>query len=506
MNDDYNSEDDETYSPSDQNTDEEDTSIIINTESEISNNDDAGDDENLSFIEEDDQLVMHNPEYFDENLSSQILKNMPNIELMMKQSLLEKDRLELFELAEVFFHMEPLTMDWLDVKKLVLTKYESAIKRFKEYESMTTEERDKLESERKVVQDYINLELSLEKKILLLDVPLKYKSFIFERFRLFENMDNSNDEKYKLQEWLNTIVKVPFNRFKSSIEENVIYKLKCDLDTHFFGLDSVKEQILIYVNNRLNGVNNNMTCLALKGPPGIGKTHIALTLSRIFNFPFQQLSGSNMISPSSMCGHSYTYIGSEPGDIVKSLIQMKYNTGILFIDEFDKIPTEKNLNILLQMFDPIQNSFFKDRYLGDIPVDLSKIWFILSMNKLPENKALVDRMVVIDIPKYTFKEKYVILRDFILPSVLKDLKMDIEIDKEAIEYIITYHENVEGVRSIIYTLKDILYKLKFMVQHPSIKTSFTTTMKLGNPLTLNSEIVMRLIRKKQEDFSAGMYG
>ena len=451
-------------------------------------------------------LKDENPELYDKvmEIKERLIEQLPSIDKILEQPMNIEDQTKLYELCEVFFRAEPLTLEWIELKNHIQTLYQNSLSKYEQWNKMEQTDKDTLQTELEKLRSYKNTELSLEYKIALLSLPLEYKSKIYQRFKVWENMNSSTDEYSKLSEWLNTIVQVPFQRYKKINREGVLERLKEQLDLHFYGLESVKEQIMIYVNNRLNGISDGNVCLALKGPPGVGKTHIALTLAKILDYPFQQLSGSNLNTLDNICGHSYTYIGSKPGDIVNSMTRLGYNNGILFIDEFDKIPLDNSLNTILQILDPVQNNSFKDRYIGDIPVDLSHLWFILSMNELPENKALTDRMFVIEIPEYKFQDKMEIIKKYTLPKIMKELKLDIEISDEVIETLIRRNDGTGGVRSVIYALKDILYKLKFIVQHPNIQTSFSK-QKLVEPFTLTNNIANKLMTEETPQRYQAMY-
>jgi ATP-dependent Lon protease len=227
--------------------------------------------------------------------------------------------------------------------------------------------------------------------------------------------------------------------------------------------------------------------LGLIGPPGVGKSSIALALSKILDFPFEQVSCACMSSTDSLHGHNYTYLGSEPGEIVRAMMRMEYMNGILFLDEFDKIPIKNSLNSLLHILDPIQNHQFKDNYIGDVPVDISSMWFILSMNELPENQALRDRIFVVDIPGYSFNEKIEIIENHTLPNLLASLNLNITISSNVIGALIRKVKDIKGMRQHIQMLKDVLYKIKFLQQNPDIEVSFK--------INVNEQLTLKMIEK-----------
>ena len=57
-----------------------------------------------------------------------------------------------------------------------------------------------------------------------------------------------------------------------------------------------------------------------------------------------------------------------PGKSLNVLFRMKYNNGILFFDEFDKIEDKSTiLSTLLHITDFKQNHAFKDHFMPEIP-------------------------------------------------------------------------------------------------------------------------------------------
>ena len=150
---------------------------------------------------------------------------------------------------------------------------------------------------------------------------------------------------------------------------------------------------------------------------------------------------------------------------------MGYKNGILFLDEYEKISDNKDLcSALLHITDPIQNTHFRDNYLSELTIDLSNIWFIYSMNKIPTDNALRDRIFTIEVPGYNTNEKINIVRDFILPKTLKNINAnngDILISDIVIKYIINKvsTKNDKGIRTIEKTINDIVNKINFIQKH-----------------------------------------
>lgn len=421
----------------------------------------------------------------------------PHIHKLLESPMHIKDRAELIELFEVFTMSEPLSGEWLELKENIRFLYEDAIQRHKADSLIDPSVKARAETEIEKLKNCVAQDTPTDTKIALLDLPLEHRSLLYQRWKMLEWMDPSNDEYNRLTEWLDTVMRIPFNRFRELPQnsQSILYEVKTYLDMEFYGMESVKEQLLVYVNNRLSNPKMKDYALGLIGPPGIGKTSLALAISTVLLYPYEQLSGGVMAQRDGIIGHSYTYVGSQPGDIVKALIRMESMNGILFIDEFDKIPLEKNLGTLLQLLDPVQNHVFKDRYVGNIPIDLSSIWFILSMNSMPENDALRDRIFPVVMEGYSSNEKIQILRHHTLPRLVAAHSLPVHIPDTVLRFIVEKHPE-PGMRQCINMVKDIIYKLKFIRQHPTIKVSFHVNIPEEGDIVLTRGIVSALITTK----------
>ena len=148
--------------------------------------------------------------------------------------------------------------------------------------------------------------------------------------------------------------------------------------------------------------------------------------------------------------------------------RMKYKNGILFLDEYEKVSENKDIaSCLLHITDFQQNHEFRDNYLSDVKIDLSQLWFIYSMNDLPVDSALCDRLFVVNVPAYNRKEKVNILKDFVLPKALVNIgrdKDDIVMNDEVANHIVKIvSSESSGIRRLEQITKDMVNKLNFIV-------------------------------------------
>jgi len=447
--------------------------LVSEEDEEEFEEEDEFDEEELDLL----ALKRDHPQLYEQfvEVRQYLINKLPQLEVLLEADLALEDKAELIELFEMFAITEPLTSEWLELRDYIKDTFKKAISKRARDLSTDPLEKARIDAELKQLDEYSACE-PLDHKIALMNLPVKYKHILYKRYKMLNDMCPKNEEYGKISDWVSTFMEIPFGVIRSLPGLDVVDHIKQRLDEEFYGMDNVKEQLLIYINNRLNNPNMKDYALGLVGVAGTGKTQMAQTLSKILDFPFEQLSGASLGSASGIHGHSYTYIGAEPGDVLKALIRMKCMNGILYIDEFEKVDAEKSMNSLLQLIDPVQNHAFKDRYIGDVPIDLSSTWFILSMNELPQNQALRDRIFPIYLDGYNFKDKMSIMRNHTLPRLIKELEFDVVLDDECLGAVIRRAEKSEGsvggMRQCIHLLKDSIYKLRFMVQHPNIKVSF----------------------------------
>ena len=218
------------------------------------------------------------------------------------------------------------------------------------------------------------------------------------------------------------------------------------LDDCVYGLDDAKMQILQLVGNWLSNPNSIGTAIAIKGPPGTGKTTLIKEgISKILQRPFAFLALGGATDSSFLEGHGYTYEGSTWGKIVNILIQSKCMNPVIYFDELDKISDtpkgEEITGILTHLTDTTQNSCFHDKYFANMDFDLSKALFIFSYND--ENKVnpiLKDRMYRIHTAGYDAKQKIIIAKKYLIPKIEKNVNFkegDVTITDDALNRIIT---------------------------------------------------------------------
>jgi len=241
-------------------------------------------------------------------------------------------------------------------------------------------------------------------------------------------------EERKLHNFINNVIRLPYNKIPNvldkvsdyNIEEKkefirLIYK---KLDENLYGLNEVKDSIISFICQKINNPETKQSkYLCLCGPAGVGKTSVVNAISELLEIPYSYISLANVDESSSLIGHHYTYEGSQNGLISEAMCKNGCINGILLFDEMDKCK-EKVQNTMLGIFDPLQNSKFKDTYYGIFHVDLSECMMIICLNEIDKiNPILRDRLHIVNIPGYNNNEKKIIINKYILPKLSIQYKL-----------------------------------------------------------------------------------
>lgn len=233
-----------------------------------------------------------------------------------------------------------------------------------------------------------------------------------------------------------------------------VEKARKILDEDHDGLKKVKDRILEYIAVKQLAPDLKGQILCLIGPPGVGKSSVAVSVARALGRKFVRVSLGGVRDEADIRGHRKTYVGAMPGRIITAITQAKSENPVILLDEIDKLTANSQGDpaaALLEVLDIEQNKAFRDHYI-EIPVDLSDCIFIATANQadtIPH--ALYDRMEIIHLPSYTSNEKVSIFNNHLLPKQLKRhglTRRNVKISDEAVRELIEYYTKEAGVRTL----------------------------------------------------------
>jgi ATP-dependent Lon protease len=327
-----------------------------------------------------------------------------------------------------------------------------------------------------------------DSKILSLNFDKDTIKYVYGRYLKSKELPSWDSDKLKIEQWLDIVIAIPHS-LTSYGDRNMqtIHKLKESLDKKMYGIQPIKDEILALYYTKLTCPNSTNLNLSLQGSAGVGKTKLMSILAEVSNIPFDHISLGGVNDNSFLEGHSYTYVGSKPGRIVMSLLKMKCKNGMIFFDEIDKIGKTRNgdevSDCLLHIIDNTQNHKFIDKYVGEIPIDLSKIWFTFSMNDENQiNPILRNRLKIIKMPKYTNKDKIEISKR-LLNEIAENINWKIDsfylFSEDILKYILNNIQSEDGIRILKFRLENICMRLKLVYD---IHNSNSSSEMKYNPL------------------------
>lgn len=296
----------------------------------------------------------------------------------------------------------------------------------------------------------------------------------------FEITNESSPELSIIETYIENVLSLPWNK---STKENANFNLVMQsLNETHYGLEKIKERITEYVaiKNINKDIKSPIICLV--GPPGVGKTSIAMSIAKALNRKFYKISVGGLNDSTELIGSRRTYLAAAPGKIIQGIKRANSNNPVILIDEVDKMVKDYKgdpASTLLEILDPVQNKYFIDNYIEE-PFDLSKVLFILTANYINDIPiTLLDRVEIIELNSYTLFEKKDIAKKYLLPNIFAEhiiIDESIRFSDELLYFIINNYTKEAGVR-----------------ESERILTTLVRKMAINNIKTINKEKVIKLL-------------
>jgi len=291
----------------------------------------------------------------------------------------------------------------------------------------------------------------------------KIKNKLVEEVKKLDYTSEISPEVSNIRNYLDLMLDLPFGIL--SKDETNLNKIKKSLDSTHFGLDKVKNRIIEYIAIKKRNKNLRSPIICLVGPPGTGKTSLAIGIAKALHKEFYKISVGGLNDSAELNGHRRTYLGSSPGRIIQGLKKCGTSNPLILIDEVDKMVKDYKgdpASVLLDILDPEQNNKFIDNYVEE-EFDLSKVMFILTANyeeDIPD--ALYDRLEIIELSSYTEFEKLDIANNYLLPNIYDEhliSNKEIKFSNDSILEIINRYTKEAGVRDLQRNLSTVVRKV-----------------------------------------------
>ena len=302
----------------------------------------------------------------------------------------------------------------------------------------------------------------LREKILSKGLPQAVEEKAIAELRRMDKMPPSSPEYTVLRNYADWIIDLPWKEETKDTEK--LSDVEKVLNADHYGLEKIKERVVEYLAVlKLTG-ELKAPILCLVGPPGVGKTSVAMSIARALGRKFVRMSLGGVKDEAEIRGHRRTYIGAMPGRIIYEMKNAGSVNPVFLLDEVDKISSDLRgdpASALLEVLDPEQNATFRDRYL-EVPYDLSKVMFIATANTLDTIPGpLRDRMEIIELSGYTPDEKEEIAKRYLVPKKRRENGMQedqIRFTDGALAEIIDGYTMEAGVRSLERTIGTVCRK------------------------------------------------
>jgi ATP-dependent Lon protease len=319
----------------------------------------------------------------------------------------------------------------------------------------------------------------LKKKIDAAGMSKDVHEKAIQELKRLELMPPMSAESTVSRNYLDWLLAVPWKKKSKEIRD--ILAAEKILNQEHYGLEKIKDRILEFLAVRQLVKNPKGSILCFVGPPGVGKTSLAMSIGHATGRKFVRVSLGGVRDEAEIRGHRRTYIGALPGQIIQMMKKAGTTNPIFVLDEVDKMSMDFRGDpsaALMEVLDPELNHSFTDHYL-DVEYDLSKVMFICTANVLHTiPQPLQDRMEVLRIPGYTEKEKLEIAKRFLVKRAREATGLteeNLSLTDEGLLHIIRHYTHEAGVRSLEREIQNIARKMarKVVTEGKTAKVEIT---------------------------------
>jgi hypothetical protein len=147
---------------------------------------------------------------------------------------------------------------------------------------MSNKEQLRVMRDLKEINSHINIEKPYRLALLDSKMPAKFKAIAMQKLNVLRSMDPGDNEYYKIKNWVDTFMKIPFGKYQDlsvSMVDGIdkchdfMENAKAKLDDCVYGHADAKLQIMQMMGQWISNPSAMGSAIAVKGPPGTGKCH-----------------------------------------------------------------------------------------------------------------------------------------------------------------------------------------------------------------------------------------
>jgi ATP-dependent Lon protease len=319
----------------------------------------------------------------------------------------------------------------------------------------------------------------LKKKIESAGMSPEVQEKALTELKRLELMPPMSAESTVSRNYLDWLLAVPWKKRSKEIRD--IKLAEEILNKEHFGLEKIKDRILEFLAVRQLVKNPKGSILCFVGPPGVGKTSLAMSIGHATGRKFVRVSLGGVRDEAEIRGHRRTYIGALPGQIIQMMKKAGTINPIFVLDEVDKMSTDFRGDpsaALMEVLDPELNHAFTDHYL-DVEYDLSKVMFVCTANVLHTiPQPLQDRMEILRLAGYTEQEKLEIAKRFLLKRARETTGLteeNLSFTDDGLLHIIRHYTHESGVRNLEREIQNVARKVarKVVTDGSGVKLEIT---------------------------------
>jgi ATP-dependent Lon protease len=392
-----------------------------------------------------------------------------------------EQRIELLETIDVTERLEKAlawareTLGELELKARIRTDVNDSMEK-RQREFMLRQQMDAIRKE--LGEDDGDVAAEYRAKIAEMNMPAAVREAVAREIDRLERTGEQSPEHSWIRTWLDTLTELPWGLW--SDDRLDLTEAREILDADHTGLDDVKERIVEHLavrklrkdrgldetpeNGPVPARGGSGAILVLVGPPGVGKTSLGESVARALGRKFVRVALGGVRDEAEIRGHRRTYVGAQPGRIVRALKEAGTMNPVLLLDEVDKLGNDWRgdpTSALLEVLDPAQNHTFRDHY-AEVDLDLSDVLFLATANVLDTIPGpLLDRMELLRLDGYTEDEKVTIALGHLLLRQRERNGLapgEVEVTDAAVRKVVTGYTREAGVRGLERELGRLLRK------------------------------------------------